>query len=168
MTATVRRLGPDDWETWRDVRLAALADAPRAFGSSLEREQTYTDADWRARLEPSRGLKATAVDVGAVGVVGVWMPEDRPAELFGMWVHPSHRGRGVGDLLITEALAWTRSAGLSRLDLWVVGDNAAAQKLYLRNGFTMTGESQPYPRDPSLLEYVMSHDLTAADAPAAR
>jgi hypothetical protein len=67
--AEVRRLTPEDWEIFRDVRLMALADAPEAFASSLEREQNYDEARWRDWMQPARGVKAIAVVEGRV--VGV-------------------------------------------------------------------------------------------------
>jgi hypothetical protein len=33
---TVRAVGVDDWATWRELRLAALADAPHAFTSNID------------------------------------------------------------------------------------------------------------------------------------
>jgi hypothetical protein len=44
----INRVGEDDWRVWRDVRLAALADAPEAFASGTEQEEVLPEDDWRA------------------------------------------------------------------------------------------------------------------------
>lgn len=162
MTISVRRLGADDWRTWRDVRLAALADAPDAFASSLARERDYDEAGWRERLDPDLGMKAVAcADRHPVGLVGAWVPQSRPGavELFSMWVDPSWRGRGVGDLLVTETVTWARENHHKHVELWVVDDNVASQRLYHRHGFRATGEDQPHPGNPGRRELRMAVDV---------
>jgi GNAT superfamily N-acetyltransferase len=159
MPPTLRRLEPGDWRTWRDVRLAALSDSPRAFASSLTKEQSYAESEWRDWLAPARGLKA--VVEGGAGLVGAWVPGDRhPAvELYSMWVDPRWRGRGVGDLLVQEVLTWGDENGHPRVDLWVAEGNGAAERLYERHGFRMTGERQPHPGYAGVLERVMTREL---------
>ena len=46
----IREVLPDDWEVMRDIRLAALREAPYAFGSTYAREAPFTEARWRARI----------------------------------------------------------------------------------------------------------------------
>jgi ribosomal protein S18 acetylase RimI-like enzyme len=46
----VREITADDWELMRDVRLAALAESPSAFGSSYAREVAFTEEQWRGRI----------------------------------------------------------------------------------------------------------------------
>jgi hypothetical protein len=43
--------------------------------------------------------------------------------------------------------------------LWVTETNSHARTLYERCGFTLTGERQPLPFDPSLGEVAMAHPL---------
>jgi hypothetical protein len=48
----LRVLTPDDWPAWRELRLAALAEPPCAFGSRLADWQGDRDREqrWRDRL----------------------------------------------------------------------------------------------------------------------
>ena len=55
-------------------------------------------------------------------------------ELVYLGLTPAARGRGLGDLLVRQALAATAAAGLSRLSLAVDAQNAPALKLYYRHG----------------------------------
>ena len=48
---TIERLGPDDWQEFREIRLRALADAPTAFGMTLADAEQQTEDAWRARLD---------------------------------------------------------------------------------------------------------------------
>jgi GNAT superfamily N-acetyltransferase len=157
----VREVTPDDWELMRDVRLAALAEAPYAFGSSYAREVAFTEAQWRGRFS-ERSVAFFAYDESddatPAGLAGVYAPEST-ADLVSMWVRPGFRGSGVGEALIEATAAWAKAHSFATLFLWVTESNAPARRLYTRCGFTPTGETQPLPSDPSLPEIRMSRAL---------
>lgn len=60
--ADLRPVTEDDWALWRDLRSRVLVTDPDAFGSTLEREQAFTESDWRARVgwRPSPGAWGSA------------------------------------------------------------------------------------------------------------
>lgn len=157
----VREITADDWELMRDVRLAALAEAPSAFGSTYAREADFTEERWRGRIS-ERSVTFFAheetADATPAGLAGVYV-EDGAAELVSMWVRPSARGLGVGEALVEAAAAWAKTRDFGTLFLWVTESNAPAVRLYERLGFTPTGERQPLPSDPALAEIRMSREL---------
>ena len=50
-------------------------------------------------------------------------------------VAQSHRGQGIGSRLLSDAEAWARDRGRSRLALHVLANNEGARRLYDRAGF---------------------------------
>ena len=156
----IREVSPDDWEALRDVRLAALRDAPAAFSSTYAREAAFTEERWRGRIS-ERHVTYFAYRPQApepAGLIGVYV-EDGLADVVSMWVRPGTRGRGVGEALITAAADWSRARGHDGVFLWVTESNTPARKLYERCGFTPTGEAQPLPSDPTLTEVRMRRPL---------
>jgi len=156
----VRKVVEDDWKVLRDVRLAALSEAPYAFGSTYAREVAFTEEQWRGRIL-NRGVTffGFLADVPEpAGLIGVFTVEGT-ADLVSMWVRPSARGRGVGEMLIETAADWAKARDCNPLYLWVTESNAPARRLYERCGFTPTGERQPLPSDPTLGEIQLSRPL---------
>jgi ribosomal protein S18 acetylase RimI-like enzyme len=153
---SVRTVADGDWELMRDVRLAALQDAPDAFGSTYAREAPFTEEQWRGRIN-ARSVTFFAYVTGIgepAGLAGVY-EEDGAADLVSMWVRPAARGRGVGEALVDAAAGWARDRGQAALYLWVTESNEPARRLYERRGFTATGERQPLPSNPALTELRM-------------
>lgn len=144
----------------RDVRLAALKEAPYAFGSTYEREAPFTEEQWRGRIN-ARSVTFFAYLPGTTepaGLAGVYV-EAGAADVVSMWVRPSARGNRVGEALIGAAADWVRDRGYDTLYLWVTETNTPARLLYERCGFTPTGERMPLPSDPSLPEIRMRRAL---------
>jgi RimJ/RimL family protein N-acetyltransferase len=151
-TIEVRRLGPDEWQTWREVRLAALANAPYAFGSSLAREKDLGETEWRGWLAPENGVWTVALlGERVVGLVGGYTaPDAKAVMLVAMWARPELRGRGIGDALVADVLAWARENSWSRVELRVADGNSAARRLFERHGFEPTGRRDTLESDPSV------------------
>lgn len=135
----VRRLGPEDWPLWRGIRLRSLADSPDAFGSTLERERAFTEADWRERM----GHAWLALDDGVpVAMGGAFHPAPDVLHVVAMWVDPAHRGRGHSRAVLDAIVAAGRAEGC-RVVLDVNAANDVARAAYLSYGFVPTGATCP-------------------------
>jgi ribosomal protein S18 acetylase RimI-like enzyme len=158
-----RVLTPDDWPLWRTLRLAALAQAPYAFGSKLADWQGEGDKEerWRARLAiPDSHTVAVFLDGEPTGIgSGIPGPADGIVEVISVWVSPAARGRGVGDALLESIEQWARTRSAHLLRLAVIPSNAAATGLYRRNGFVLTDESGDLMDDGVTREAIMEKRL---------
>ena len=144
----IRPVAREEWERVRDLRLHSLADAPDAFGSTLERERSVGRPEWIAWIEGWEG--ATNVmfvaerDDRWIGMaVGSRTDEEADANLYGMWVDPTFRGAGVGARLVEGVLAWARSWSARSVTLGVTETNDGAVGFYEHLGFADTGERYP-------------------------
>lgn len=83
----LREVHADDWQRFRAVRLAALRDAPDAFGATLAQWQGVadTEARWRARLTavPFNVLAERAG--AAIGMIGATSPVDGAVEAIALY-----------------------------------------------------------------------------------
>jgi ribosomal protein S18 acetylase RimI-like enzyme len=152
---TVKALGGEDWQAFREVRLAALRESPEAFASSYDTEVDYDEDLWRVRLARSERLLACDGDE-PVGMVSLGQAEeDGVAELFGMWVSPSRRGSGVAWSLTHAAALHARAAGRRALKLWVSTDNGRAVAFFSSYGFRPTDQRRPMTTDAEVEELAM-------------
>jgi GNAT superfamily N-acetyltransferase len=158
----VRETATDDWPALREIRLAALQDAPDAFASAYASEETLDEAAWRARIARGGSFLAYVPEISAsepVGLAGGYEPEPGTVGLISMWVRPQARGHGVGEALIAAVLDWARARSARSVHLWVTEANKPARRLYVRCGFSPTGERQPLPSNLALGELAMTRDL---------
>ena len=146
----IAQLAPGDWELFRTLRIAALSDAPAAFGSTLAETLALGEAAWRATLAARAQFVARDGDGAAVGTAGAYRDGDA-IKLVSMWVAPAARGRGIGAALVHRVLGHAHEVGCREVRLWVTGGNAVAERLYVRCGFVRTGTLQPIrPGEPAL------------------
>jgi GNAT superfamily N-acetyltransferase len=153
----VRRVAPDEWPAFREIRLAALADAPHAYLTTLTEAQAYPEQLWRDRIAANPHFLAM-VDGVAVGMTVV-IAADNGREIVSVWVAPDARGRGVIEALMDAAVGWAGDQGDAQLGLWVVEGNERAERAYARYGFSRSGRTQPVPGRPDEIEVEMTYAL---------
>lgn len=80
------------------------------------------------------------------------------ADLFQMWVDPAARGRGAGQALLAQAVAWAWQMGMRRVRLGVTAADSPAMRLYLAHGFLAEGDLQPLREGSGLQVQAMALD----------
>lgn len=143
---SVRQLAQDDASQFQSLRLSALQDAPEAFGSSYEEERLVTLEDWALRLTPSENSAVFGAwqNGQLAGCAGLYrqraLKQLHKGVIWGVYVAPAQRGRGVARQLMLAVLARAgQMPGLRALQLTVAKGNAAAEKLYSSLGFEAYG-----------------------------
>ena len=157
----VRRADPDD--------AAALVELAEEVGSE-EGRWILTSSSWRSVSEERRYLKAVqrhadaAVFVAEDGgrVVGRLSlardphPASQHVADLGLMVVASHRRRGIGKVLLEEAVRWARASGVWKLELHVFPWNEPARRLYESFGFEREGlRKGHYARDGEYVDAIL-------------
>jgi ribosomal protein S18 acetylase RimI-like enzyme len=148
----IRTTSADDWEILKEIRLAALRDAPTAFGVSHATAAGYSDAQWRERAAGPHPLFLLAFRDGmAAGMIGGGVSAATGEyNLIAMWVRPQHRGTDTATRLVQAIKARAAAQGHERIVLDVAPGNARASAFYRKQGFVFLPEWEPLASHPEI------------------
>ncbi len=146
MPIVIERLEDGAWARFREIRMAALRDAPDAFGTTYAESVALSEADWAARLHalPVFVARLHGKDCG----LARGMPSTERADtahVVSVWVPPDARRHGAGAALMAAVTGWARGEGFARLVLDVNDANPAAIAFYERLDFRPTGRLGAFP-----------------------
>lgn len=162
----IRRLTPADAAAWRDLRLAALTDAPAAFTADHDDEAARPLAAFADHLATSSVFAAEGAN-RLDATAGFYIRDGRKTchrgMLWGLYVRPEARGQGLARALIETIKAHARGQ-VEELALGVGTDNPAAIALYRATGFVRIGGERRAIRigDRYHDEWLMSHRFRPA------
>lgn len=136
--------------------------SPGLLGWMVAEHGRYYEAEWRLgiafeakvaaglgeladRLDPARDLllhaEAAGTILGAIAIDGSGPgTRERGARIRYFILSDAARGRGIGRLLLSETMAFIRSAGFERAWLTTFAGLDAARNLYERHGFRLDHE----------------------------
>ncbi len=142
MTIVVRRLGPDDLDALRAIRLEALRLHPDCFAADLETEEAMLPQEWLSRLA-SGATYGGFIDGALSGIAVFVRPRFKKTmhigELGAMYVRAAARGTGLGDAIL-KAVIEHAIADVEQIKLTVNAENPRAIKFYERHGFRAIGK----------------------------
>jgi ribosomal protein S18 acetylase RimI-like enzyme len=142
----IRALGVNDLDAYVALRQRALRECPLAFSSSAENDFASSHDTLRAQMTQAPHWMLFGAFTGDVlaGAAGLYRVRHAKAahrmQLWGMYVAPEQRGRGLGAALLDAAITHARTLGdVAWIDLSVTTAADAARRMYERAGFAAWG-----------------------------
>ena len=143
----IRILTEEDASIYQACRLHALKTNPEAFSSTYDREVAFSIETVKERISPTSDkfvLGAFDEKETLLGLVTFFretgLKTKHKANVYGMYVAPEARGKGVAKYLMQELIKQAKECdGVEQLLLTVVQGNVLAKKLYVSLGFEVYG-----------------------------
>jgi ribosomal protein S18 acetylase RimI-like enzyme len=144
----IRQLEVGDADAYLRLRREALRDSPLAFVSSADDDLVSSAEAAREQLRKAPdSVLLGAFEPDLIGAVGLYRDRHikaaHKAHLWGMYVSPTFRRRGIAAGLLRAAVDYARSMpGVSWVQLSVSDAAPEARRLYERAGFETWGEER--------------------------
>ena len=140
---------------WVVQRNGARYAAEYGWDESYEALVARIVADYAARADHKREAAWIAeLDGQPAGCVFCMRKSDDVAQLRLLLVEPHARGRGIGERLDAECVAFARRTGYREIVLWTNDVLHAARRIYQRAGFELVSSEE---------HHSFGHDLVAQD-----
>jgi RimJ/RimL family protein N-acetyltransferase len=145
---TIRSIRLVDARPLFDLRLEALHDSPEAYGEDYVYVLSQPPSVWTDLVSHSLGdgdriIFVAEVNGSLVGMAGANrspMKNTRhSASVWGVYVQPLWRGKGLATDLVNACIHWGKKKGLATMRLGVITANPAAIHCYEKCGFRACG-----------------------------
>ena len=137
----IKRLEPDDWRLWKDIRLEALKIDPESFGGAYEEETLKTDEYWRQNLEDHYllGLFEAEQLVATAGFHQLTSKKlCHRGMIFSVFTKKQARQKGYSRHLLQEIITYAKSH-VKQLHMHCSTKNKEVLTFYQSLGFTVYG-----------------------------
>ncbi len=141
METYTRQLLPEDWKTFRDIRLLALQESAKAFGSSYTREIEFPKSRWKDTLSQKDGaifglFKGNRIiGLGSIKTSNI---DNQQAGLFMGYITAEYRGKGFSKKLYISRIEWAlKRPSLKTIFTINKESNLAAQGMNKGFGFKL-------------------------------
>ena len=133
----IRRYESSDYDEVWNLHVSGLQNVGAYLGNGPWDNDLYNIED--AYLH-NRGEFLIGIYEGRIVAMGAFRKTTTElAEIKRMRVHPDFQGRGFGQIMLDELEIRALALGYTKLHLDTSVKQAAAQKLYMKNGFRETG-----------------------------
>jgi ribosomal protein S18 acetylase RimI-like enzyme len=147
----IRVLAPSDAPGFQALRLRGLQECPEAFASSYEEEvdTPLNEVESRLQAKPDSAVFGAFKGSELCGLAGLqreaMVKLAHKSFIWGVYVAPEARGKGVGALIVVHALEYAATTlGTRQVNLGVNTKNLAALSLYKKLGFVEYGLERGY------------------------
>ena len=152
----------------RELRIAALNDAPESFAESAQAASARPEDYWidlARSLTDEHVMFIAELDGKACGFVFGLRDVDNPnnGRVGGMWVASAYRGRGLGTALLAAVVQWGKTEEFSTVRLWVPASGVRAQSLYSKTGFVFNGQTKSVLGDTPFVVSEMELELSVSE-----
>ncbi|HXH69881.1 MAG TPA: GNAT family N-acetyltransferase [Pyrinomonadaceae bacterium] len=148
MNVFIRQLTENDWREFSQVRLKALQIDPTVFGSNYKKESQMTEAEWKSRLQTDdSAIFMIFENETPIGMTCVSIDRDDPTKktalLWGSWLAPHARGKGLSELMYQTRINWAKAQPtVEKIIVSHRASNLSSKYANQKHGFALTHKTE--------------------------